>query len=304
MNIVALGYLGFESPTAQAWETFGPEVFGLGLRDPGSDGTVYLRMDDRHHRIAIHPGSEDRLAYIGWEVRDNAAFDTSLVELRGKGVAFEIADDATAAQRQVSGMAWLTDPAGYVHEIFWGASFTVDSFLPGKPMKGFVAGPLGVGHVVVAVPKITPELERFATEILGFTLYAGAPVGMGKAGGPQPRFYRCSSRTHCFAYIGLPGMRGVQHVCLEARDLDDVGKAYDLVQERGIPITLSLGRHSMDRLVSFYMRGPSGFDLEFGAGGELLGPDFVMQSPSHSEVWGHKPVTKGWAPTVRKVETG
>jgi hypothetical protein len=38
-------------------ESFGPEIFGLGLAEPGSDGTVYLRMDDRHHRIAVHPGS-------------------------------------------------------------------------------------------------------------------------------------------------------------------------------------------------------------------------------------------------------
>jgi extradiol dioxygenase len=59
----------------------------------------------------------------------------------------------------------------------------------------------------------------------------------------------------------------------------------------------------MDRLVSFYMRGPSGFDLEFGAGGELLGPHFVLQSPSESEVWGHKLLAKGWAPTVRRLDT-
>ncbi len=168
-----------------------------------------------------------------------------------------MADEATAAERQVSGMAPLTDPGGYVHEIFWGAIFTVGSFLPGKPMKGFVAGSLGVGHVVVAVPQITVELESFATGVPGFTLYAGAPVGMGKAGGPQPQFYRCNSRTHCFAYLGLAGVRGVQHMCLEANDLDDVGRAYDLVQARGLPITLTLGRHSMDRLVSFYMRVPA-----------------------------------------------
>ena len=90
-------------------------------------------------------------------------------------------------------------------------------------------------------------------------------------------------------------MRGVQHMCLEANDLDDGGRAYDRVQAHGLPITLTLGRHSMDRLVSFYMRGPSGFDLEFGAGGELLGPHFVLQSPSESEVWGHKLLAKGWA---------
>jgi hypothetical protein len=26
--------------------------------------------------------------------------------------------------------------------------------------------------------------------------------------------------------------------------------------------------------------------------------DVVQVNPSHSEVWGHKPVLKGWAPTV------
>jgi hypothetical protein len=34
------------------------------------------------------------------------------------------------------------------------------------------------------------------------------------------------------------------------------------------------------------------------AGGELLDDDVVQVNPSHSEVWGHKPVSKGWAQTV------
>jgi extradiol dioxygenase len=81
------------------------------------------------------------------------------------------------------------------------------------------------------------------------------------------------------------------------------GAAPNVVQAHGLPIALTLGRHSMDRLVSFYMRDPSGFDLEFGAGGELLGPHFILQSPSESEVRGHKLPAKGWAPTVRRLDT-
>src|SRR5260221_5565611 len=137
-------------------------------------------------------------------------------------------------------------------------------------MRGFVAEGNGVGHVVVVVPALTRELEEFATSVLGFELFGGAPAHIGRDGGPRPQFYRCNRRTHCFAYIGIPGMRGVQHICIEANRLDDVGRAYDLAQERNLPITLSLGRHTMDTLVSFYMRTPSGFDIEFGAGGELL----------------------------------
>jgi extradiol dioxygenase len=302
MKIIALGYVGLESPNAKAWESFGPEVFGFELADPGSSGSVYLRMDDRHHRIAIHSGGQDRLAYLGWELRNDAEYAAAVEELGAAGVQIELGEEEECAERRVEAFTRFRDPAGYVHEIFYGATFTLGSFRPGKAMGGFVAGTDGVGHVVVVVPEITRELEHFATRILGFELFSGAPSAMSKRGGPNPRFYRCNRRTHCFAYIGIPGMQGVQHMCIEANNIDDVGLAYDLVQERNLPVTLSLGRHTMDTLISFYMRTPTGFDIEFGAGGEHLSDDFVQQYPSNSEVWGHKPVTRGWAPTVRPMK--
>jgi hypothetical protein len=40
--------------------------------------------EDRRCRIAIHPGLEDWLGYLGWEVRDNAAFKSALAELRAR----------------------------------------------------------------------------------------------------------------------------------------------------------------------------------------------------------------------------
>jgi hypothetical protein len=97
-------------------------------------------------------------------------------------------------------------------------------------------------------------------------------------------------------------MRGVQHIAVESDSLDDVGKAYDLVQARELEITMTLGRHMVDDLVSFYMRSPSGFDIEFGAGGTVIDRDnFVQVNPSTPEVWGHKFVAKGWAPTVKPI---
>ncbi len=57
----------------------------------------------------------------------------------------------------------------------------------------------------------------------------------------------------------------------------------------------------MDTLVSFHVRSPSGFEVEFGADGELLGDDFVQRDPSHSELWGHKQLIPGFAPTVLRV---
>lgn len=136
--------------------------------------------------------------------------------------------------------------------------------------------------------------------MLGLELFGGwtSAAPDGRVAGPQ--FYRCNPRTHCLGYVGVPGMKGVQHIAIESTHLDDVGRAWDLVQERDdIPVTVTLGRHMSDTLISFYMRSPTGFDIEFGAGGELLPDDFVQTSPSTSEAWGHKFVADGWAPTVR-----
>jgi extradiol dioxygenase len=303
VKINALGYLGFESPDAKEWESFGPEVFGLGLADPGADGTVYLRIDDRHHRIAVHPGKENRLAYIGWELRGRQAFHEAIGELDAKGYPYELGTPEECAERTVKGIIRLHDPHDFVHELFYAATFTAGSFVPGKPHHGFVAGADGVGHVVMVVPSWEDDMDSFITDTLGMELFAGylTPTPDGGMFGPQ--FFRCNSRSHCLGYVTIPGMRGVQHVAIEGRSLDDVGKAYDLVQEREMQITMTLGRHMMDTLVSFYMRSPTGFDIEFGAGGVVLDDEtWVQENPSAAEVWGHKFVAQGWAPTVKPVE--
>src|SRR3954470_2286557 len=102
VKIRSLGYLGFVSPNNKAWEEFGPEVFGLGLAEPGDDGTVYLRMDDRHHRVAVHPGESDEIAYLGWQLPGKAAFDEACQELAGHGISYRLGTPAEVQERKVS----------------------------------------------------------------------------------------------------------------------------------------------------------------------------------------------------------
>lgn len=70
--------------------------------------------------------------------------------------------------------------------------------------------------------------------------------------------------------------------------LDAVGRAQDRALAHEIPITSNLGRHINDRAVSFYMQGPSGFDVEIGWDAVLVGDDWIEHEfAGTGDEWGH-----------------
>jgi extradiol dioxygenase len=90
--------------------------------------------------------------------------------------------------------------------------------------------------------------------------------------------------------MAVPGLRGLHHLMVQTASLDDVGIAHDLCVDRNIPLAMTLGRHTNDRMFSFYVRSPSGFEIEYGWGAEVVDDEgwvvTHMQSPS---IWGHRP---------------
>jgi hypothetical protein len=57
----------------------------------------------------------------------------------------------------------------------------------------------------------------------------------------------------------------------------------------GATLATTLGRHTNDQMVSFYVITPSGFEVEYGWGGRLI-DDSVWQVQRHDRgaLWGHK----------------
>jgi hypothetical protein len=57
-----------------------------------------------------------------------------------------------------------------------------------------------------------------------------------------------------------------------------------------VPIWLSLGQHSNDRVLSFYIKSPSGFGFEYGFGGlEIDEATWQVEHWKVGSFWGHKP---------------
>jgi extradiol dioxygenase len=297
MTVSGLGYLGVQTPDPAHWESFGTEVLGMAVAARRDDGSLYFRVDERLHRLAIHPGADSRIRYAGWEVAGEEELAAMAERLDEAGVAWDYGIDAVCAERKVEKLIYFSDPAGIPHEIFYGAVVSYEPFVPGRPMKGFVTGAQGLGHVVFIVPDAR-EAHEFYTKAMGFRLTDIVDTAFHTPG----YFYHCNARHHSIAVLEVPGMAGLHHLMLEVNSLDDVGTGYDLVQARSHPLSMKLGRHSTDQMVSFYVVSPAGFEIEYGWGGlQIDDSTWHVVRGDRGELWGHEIVGDGLPETVRGV---
>ncbi|SFK69956.1 VOC family protein [Geodermatophilus ruber] len=287
MKITSLGYLRVESPNAKEWATFGPEVLGLAVSEDlaGGPDTVSLTNDDRPGRLQISEGPHNRVQCIGWELPGAGDLADAVATLEQAGVTVERGTAEECRAAKVRQLVRFTDPAGFTHELFYGQLVVPGSFRPGRGTAGFVTRGQGLGHVVLVVPDLTESLDFFCT-VLGFRVSDEIDFD-----GNTLVFLHVNPRHHSLAIMGIPGMRGLHHLMLQVEDLDDVGIAHQLVLDRQIPLAMTLGRHANDRMLSFYVRSPSGFEIEYGWGASTVDvPDqWVVTHMKSTSIWGHRP---------------
>jgi len=219
------------------------------------------------------------------------AFDEVALALANAGVAVKGGTGAELADRRVAALMRFDDPAGNTLEIFGGAAL---EHRPAVSPYGnrFVTGDQGLGHVVLPVSDEEPALS-FYTKVLGFRLRDSirmAPELFGRPPGPPlwMRFLGCNPRHHSLALAPFPAASGIVHLMVEVATLDDVGRAMDRCARRKAPVSATLGRHANDLMVSFYVRTPGGFDVEYGTGGRQVDDaTWVTRETTAISLWGH-----------------
>ena len=290
MGISGLGYIGIGVSDIAHWRTFATTgVLGLQESEDGPDGTVYLRMDEHHHRLVLTPTGEDDVVFVGWEVPTSEALDEMAENLTRRGIPFEEATPAELEHRKVVRMIKLRESGGAPIEIFHGPLVLWERpFLPATPISGFNTGSLGLGHMIL-FQKDLKEATEFYHEVLGFKIsdYISVPV-LGEA-----VFFHCNPRHHSIAIVQANAPKHLQHIMLEVKNLDDVGLAYYRCKDFGTPLSLDIGRHTNDHMFSFYMVTPSGFEIEYGWGARVIDDStWVVQRHVSPAIWGHKPVPR------------
>lgn len=290
IDVRALGYVVVQSADVGTWRGYAENVLGMQVQD-ATEGALYVKMDERDFRYLIVPGDADRYFASGWELADAAAFDDAIRTLELAGVEPIRASAQEAALRRVQAMVWCTDPSGNRHEFFWGVRADFRRFASPLGVPGFVTGAMGLGHAVLPAPQFDAT-DAFLRDVLGFELSDIFRVRFtDDPAEPEKRihFLHCrNARHHSLAIMDLAVPSGCIHVMAEVDSMDEVGRALDRVAAHGVKLSATLGRHCNDHMISFYMRTPGGFDLEYGYGG--LTVDWAQHNvyeATRVSLWGH-----------------
>ncbi|WP_461157606.1 VOC family protein [Saccharopolyspora tripterygii] len=290
-QIRGLGYLTVQTQNLDRWRELTVEALGFQETTGPNPGGLYLRMDERESRLIVLPGERDRVVAVGWEVRDQFALAevTRAVEVSGTPVTS--LSQAECDERRVEAAIGFEDPTGTPLEVFFGPVLD-HSPVRTRHAHRFVTGEQGMGHVVL--PSTCPEeTVKFYTEVLGFL-----PRGAVRLGGPaanavpprRVRFMGVNEGHHSLAVCPAPHGEppGLVHLMVEVEEIDTVGRALDEVNSRGYSLSSTLGRHTNDKAISFYVRAPGGWDIEYGCDGLRVDETYyTAEEITKDSYWGH-----------------
>lgn len=285
-QVHALGYAVVDAADLDEWVRFGSDLLGLQIAHRDDD-RMLLRMDEFAYRLDIRRSDEPGVRALGWDVGGPEAMEELSKRLADAGYHVERGSTEDADERQVMELVRFRDSEDVIdHELFWGLRNATQRFVSPTGAR-FVAGNLGLGHAFQALHGDVLAYDHLFREILGFRLsdHIDMPGGVGT-------FLHCNPRHHSFAYASAPHRRqGIGHLMFEIDDLDLLGRQWDKVQDDGVPILSTFGKHTNDEMISFYVRSPSGFGIEYGVGGILIDDDDWLPTRYESaHYWGHRRV--------------
>lgn len=278
-----LSYCGLGVADVDAWMRFAVDALGM-TAVPGSD-TARLRNDEQSWRIAVHRAQADDVQYIGFEL--DADEEAPLRErLAAAAIGFTELDAGECVDRQIDRGIRVADPDGLRIEFGRGHKRADTPFSSALVREGFLTGEQGLGHVVLAVGDLDEGLAFYQAIGLRISDFITVPMGPGQL---RIAFMHCNPRHHSLAIAPLPGPRRLNHIMVEVNAVDDVLQGYRRCKEQGY-VTGNIGRHPNDRMLSFYVTSPAGFDIEYGWGGLAIAGEWDVAEYDQISIWGHERV--------------
>jgi 3,4-dihydroxy-9,10-secoandrosta-1,3,5(10)-triene-9,17-dione 4,5-dioxygenase len=282
VGVHSLGYVRIGSPQVERWRSFGTDVLGLMPVDGPEDGSAHFRIDAHPPRLVVTAAPAPDLLAIGFEVRDRRELGRLVAAVEATGIDVADGTPEECASRQVTGLARFTDPGGAPVELFYGP---VLDHVPVRTPFGtqFVTGAGGMGHVVYGSPTGRESVD-FYVDVLGFLERNTMSTPLGDMWFMSP-----NERHHTLGVLNSESPFQLFHVFFEVASIDDLGLALDRIRaDDGAHLMQSLGRHTNDHMISFYVYTPDFSAVELGWGGPSAQRDEPTYAITKGEFWGHE----------------
>ena len=291
--VFGLGYVRVWEADLAQWRQFAEGVLGMTAEHDG-ESRLLVRMDDWIGRFIVDEGrgphAEDAggpasNVALGWECPSEEAWAKARRAIEDAGVPTQGGSGPTAWCRDWFG---CMDPSGFRCEFFYGGKRDPASQFVSPRGVTFVTGEQGMGHVLLFAGEPAKSLD-FYSRALGFQIREAKTADDGTL---RAVFLGPNQREHSLALLGIGDASRLGHVLIEVSDLDAVGRAMDRCLDGMAPMTVSIGRHWNDQMISFYLRTPSGFDIEYGFGGQKVATEHWSRGESGGSglmsTWGHR----------------
>jgi 2,3-dihydroxy-p-cumate/2,3-dihydroxybenzoate 3,4-dioxygenase len=224
------------------------DVVGLELAREEA-GAHYFRSDDRDHTLVYFEGDPSDHT-VGFELRTAAELDAAASLLGNAGIEVKVGSSEQCEQRRVQGFVNFRDPTGNSIDLVVRPHHSGRRYVASRD-----AGITGFSHVGLCTTDAARD-ERFWTEVLG------ARVSDRIGAAPLLRIDEVHHKIALF-----PAARaGIQHVNHQVASLDDVMRAWYLLQSLGVRIVFGPGRHPTSGAVFLYFEGPDGMVYEYSTG--------------------------------------
>ncbi|TVP44627.1 MAG: extradiol ring-cleavage dioxygenase [Halomonas sp.] len=295
-GLVRTGYAVISTRRLDEWKRFGGEALGLHM-DVRSANVVSFRVDERERRLIVQSGQHDDFAALGLEVLTDEALAEILSRLRGFGISITEVSGEEAALRGVDAFWAFEGPKRQKIELFRTAATTDAPLTLG--VSGFLTGDSGLGHLAITSAAPDAMIDFWQTV---FDARRSDRIEANMSGvNLLITFLRLNERHHSIAVARTKGVlmdpipTRIQHMAMEVASLDDVTDSYIRCRKLGFRMAQSVGQHTNDREISYYVISPSGFEIEIGWNPLRVDESGWDDSTVHqgTSFWGHNPLDIG-----------
>jgi catechol 2,3-dioxygenase len=250
--VTAIGHVALRVHDLSACVEHAELVLGLRVVERTAQ-EAFLTRGNHHHALHLIEDREPHVDHIGLAAGGPDDLDELQRRLAAEGITPAHDGPGPHVERSVTFAA----PEGFTFEVFWG----MEDGQPDYPAPGI--RPRRLGHVNIRTRE-PGRMAEFLQRVLDFKV--SDVIGDGQA-----YFLRCNQDHHGVAVTSGGGL--LHHHAWEVRDVAELVRLCDLLDERGVGTLWGPVRHGAGENIAVYHREPSGAVAEHYADMERIYDD-------------------------------